>query len=136
MSRTEHLGTILTMTTGRLVAPAGFDAVHSLADYLTGDQLFTHQFADQKLWKECGGELLRQHPDLADVEVPAEFAEPAQTSVYAWLAEQVARYGEYREVAPMGPGVHVHKDPLRQLAEMTGDKPMIVVVAEPDDAAS
>jgi hypothetical protein len=123
--RQFHIGDILSVTTGRLVAPNHMQAIYELLDFMTGDSNFTHQLP--RVSQECAPELLRQHPDLANVEVPDEFGEPIGESVDAWLAEQVATYGVWRDVAPLPRGVHVARDPLAELAEMVPADPIIVV---------
>ena len=126
-TRTFHLGDVLTVTTGRLVAPRHMDAVYELLDFMTGDTLFTHQLP--RAATECAPELLRQHPDLGNVLVPEEFTDA--THVNEWLAEQVERFGQTREVAPLPPGDHTHINPLTELSTMSPGKPVIVVEVEP-----
>jgi hypothetical protein len=113
-TRAFHLGDILSITTGRLVAPSGVGAIYEVMDYMTGDSLFTHQLP--RAMDECAPDLLRQHPDLANVAVPADFGDDPQRSVADWLNVQIERYGEYREVAPLASADHTHVNPLDELA--------------------
>jgi hypothetical protein len=116
-----HLGEILSVTTGRLVAPSGMAGVHALLDYMTGDTLFTHQLP--RAVDHCAPALLEQHPDLVGVDLPdgVEGADP----VAAWLAQQVATFGTERAVAPaLG---WLRKNPLTELVEMAPGKPIIAV---------
>jgi hypothetical protein len=122
-TRTFHLGDILTITTGRLVSPTHMQGVHEILDFLTGDTLFTHQLP--RACDEAQPELLRQHPDLVDIAVPGEF--DGVEHVGRWLAEQVARFGETREVSPLRPGDHTVIDPIAELRMMRPDVPIIVV---------
>ncbi|MEV1013757.1 MULTISPECIES: hypothetical protein [unclassified Micromonospora] len=121
-----HLGTILTLTADKLVTPDGFGAVHELLDYMTGDTLFTHQLP--RAADECKPELLRQHPDLADVK-PPEFRDEAH--VWSWLAEQTDRYGTHREVQPLPADAHTRINPLDELA-MNHPHLAVIPVAMPD----
>jgi len=128
-TRKFHLGDVLSVTTGRLVSPRHMDAVYDLLNFMTGDNLFTHQLP--RACDECAPALLEQHPDLKAVEVPAEFRDTAH--VGEWLAEQVVRCGEYRMVAPLAEGDHTRIDPLTELSMMGPDKPVVAVVLVDDE---
>lgn len=131
-SRTFHLGDILSVTTGLLVSPHHMDAVYDLLNFMTRDNLFTHQLP--RACDECRPDLLRQHPDLADVPVPQEFTDVDHVEV--WLAEQVKRFGEHRQVTPLAAGDHTYISALTELAMMMPDKPIIVVEAPNEDGTS
>jgi len=113
-TRAFHLGDILTITTGRLVSPRHMEGVYDILNWMTGDNLFTHQLP--RAIGECERPLLAQHPDLAAVVVPEEFGdgteEGVKRAVDEWLAKQVAAYGETREVAPLRPEDHTRIHPL------------------------
>lgn len=111
-TRDFHLGDILSVTTGRLVSPRHIGGVYDILNFMTGDNLFTHQLP--RACGECEGPLLAQHPDLAGVEVPEEFT--GKEHVEAWLAEQVARFGETRPVAALGDDDHTRIDPFAEMA--------------------
>lgn len=128
-TRQFHLGDVLSVTTGRLVAPGHIGAVHALLDYLTGDTLFTHQLP--RAMDECQPDLLRQHPQLADVPVPESF--DGEAHVLAWLAEQVAEHGEHLDVAPLSPGEHARIHPVDELKFAFPDKRVIVAELPPDE---
>lgn len=132
MGRTFHLGDILTVTTGRLLS--NMDGLYDLLNYMTGDDLMTHQLP--RACDECAPALLAQHPDLADVPVPAEF--DGKPHVDRWLAEQVARFGAARDVEPLAPEDHTPIHPLTELLMMAPGKPVIVVQppSEHQDGAS
>ncbi len=118
-----HLGDILSVTTGRLVSNRHIDGVYDVLNHMTGDNLFTHQLP--RAADECAPHLLRQHPDLADVPVPEEF--DGKDHVESWLAEQVVRFGEYRDVAPLAAEDHTRIDPMSELRMMRPDMPVIGV---------
>lgn len=121
-----HLGDILSITTGYLVSPRHVDALYDVLNFMTGDNLFTHQLP--RAMQECAPDLLRQHPDLASVPVPAEFT--GEQHVRVWLAEQVERFGEYRDVAPLPAGEHTFIDPIAELRMNYPDTPVIPVVRD------
>jgi hypothetical protein len=123
MMKDFHLGDILSVTTGKLVAPSGMDGVYAIMSYMTGTDLFTHQLPRAAL--PCALALLKQHPALGEIEAP-EFAQPED--VPAWLAVQVAKYGEHLLVALLEPGAYLTKDPIQEMVEMRDGKPLIVAV--------
>jgi hypothetical protein len=134
-TKTFHLGDILSITTGRLVSPRHMEGIHDILDWMTGDSLFTHQLP--RAMDECQGPLLAQHPDLAAIGVPDDFGdgEHAGQAVDNWLAEQVAVYGETREVAPLAGGEHARIDPIAELRTMMRPDAEIIGVVVPDGAS-
>lgn len=126
-TKTFHLGDVLSITTGLLVSPRHMEGIYDVLNHMTGDNLFTHQLP--RAVDECRPEVLRQHPDLAGVQHPAEFAGKPQ--VERWLAEQVARFGEYRDLTPLCPGDHAVIDPIAELRMMRPDMPIIAVEVPP-----
>ena len=125
-----HLGDILSVTTERLVSPRHIGGVYDILNWMTGDNLFTHQLP--RACGECKGPLLAQHPDLAAIVPPETFGDgtkdSAEEAVNRWLAEQVAIYGETREVAPLAAEDHTAIDPLAELRMMKPDAEIIAVV--------
>ena len=93
-----HLGDVLSITTGWLVSPRGMGGVQDILDFMTGDNLFTHQLP----WVRCKPYLLEQFPQLAEVDASGVNIENHRR----WLAEQVAKYGEEFEVKPIPKGAH------------------------------
>jgi hypothetical protein len=125
LSRSEefHLGDILTVTTGRLVSPRHIDGVYVILNYMTGDNLFTHQLP--RAMYQCAPLLLEQHPFLRDVEVPENFE--GKDHVDAWLHEQVANYGEWHHVHPIILAQRPIVDPIEEFIDMVGEEKIIVV---------
>jgi hypothetical protein len=115
------LGDILTITTGRLVALRGMDAIYDILNFMTGDNLFTHQLP--RGMQECAPYLLRQHPQLAAVTEDELGPENYAANLVKWKQ----RFGETLPVAKIPMDDHTRKDPLVELYEMVGDKPIIVV---------
>ncbi|MCF6467358.1 hypothetical protein FAF44_02875 [Nonomuraea sp. MG754425] len=115
-TRDFHIGDILSVTTGRLVSPTHMDGIYAILNWMTGDNLYTHQLPRAK--NECEGPLLAQHPDLSAVTVPDEFDD--ELHVKQWLAEQVERFGEFRPVTPIDAELHQRIDPFSELGMMMG----------------
>lgn len=124
--REFHLGNILSITTGLLVSPNHIGGIWEILNWMTRDNLYTHQLP--RASKECAPELLRQHPELASVEVPDEFS--GEEAVLAWLAQQVSVYGEYLEITPLADGEHTYIDPIDEIRMMRPDAPIIAVTPE------
>jgi hypothetical protein len=123
-SRLFHLGDILSITTGRLVSPRHIDSVYDILNFMTGDNLFTHALA--RASGECEGPLLEQHPQLRAV--VADEGRMTEDGVQAWLAQQVARFGEHLPVSPLQADEHTVIDPLTELAMIRPDMPVIPVI--------
>lgn len=90
-----HLGDILSITARYLAAPDGFAGVYRILNYMTGDTLVHRQLTDAAdLMKPV---LLNQFPQLDGVHAPNDvFASNEQ--IAAWLATQVAQFGEWHTV--------------------------------------
>jgi hypothetical protein len=125
-TRDFHLGDILSVTTSRLVSPSHMDGIYSILNWMTSDNLFTHQLP--RAGEECRGPLLDQHPDLAAVVLPDEF--DGKEHVERWLAEQVARFGETRPVAPLAADDHTRINPIDELRMIAPDAKVIPIELE------
>jgi len=123
--REFDLADILSITTGRLLSHRHMDGVYEILNYLTGDNLYTHQLPRAAL--ACRGPLLEQHPRLADVCPPEHIA---VDEIKTWLAGAENTYGRALPVTPIAGWER--REPLAELAQMVGDKP-VIVVAQDDD---
>lgn len=123
MSETKefHIGDILSILTDRLVSPDHIGGVYNILGWMTDEALMTHQLP--RVSEECRPSLCDQHPDLAAVEVPAGLS--GEGPVKAWLAEQVAVYGETRPVAPLATEDHTRIDPIAEIKMIRPDMPII-----------
>lgn len=124
-TKTFDLGTVLTVTTGRLLTD--IDNLYDILGFMTGESLFTHQLPRASV--ACKGPLLEKFPELAEITVP-EKSDTFDTAkkIMAWLDTQKAIYGNAFEVEPLES--FEHKNPLTELAEMMPDKPIVAVIAE------
>ena len=103
-----HLGDILSITTGVLLAKRGMDAVYEIEEFLTGEELTT--LALGIVQPKCKASLLKQLPKLQplDREVTAlcdSFVgisvKEKENRIDAWMADQIKIYGEYFEIEPI-----------------------------------
>lgn len=133
-----HLGDVLSITTSYLISPRGFDGVYDILNFMTGDNLFTHQLP--RACNECKPYLVEQFPQLASTRMSSAIAKlrkalkpktgKADTKkiVADWLAKQVTKYGKMFVVKPIPSGAHEVKDPIVELVEMRSDPKKIIVV--------
>lgn len=70
MSRDFDLSDVLSATTGRLLSMRHMDGIYDVLNYMTGDNLMTHQLP--RAMDQVKPEILRQHPDLENVDPPEE----------------------------------------------------------------
>ena len=133
-----HLGDVLSITTGRLVSQRHIDGVYDILNFMTGDNLFTHQLP--RASDECKPYLVEQFPQLATAELDSAIAElsdalkskngkaKAKKVVADWLVKQVAKYGETFAVKPVPTDAHEVKNPIAEAAEMMGGPEKVIVV--------
>jgi hypothetical protein len=118
---------VLSITTGRLLAPNGIGGVYEILNWMTGDNLYTHQLP--RVCDECKPYLLEQHQQLRDLDVEHVTAEN-------WgevLAELMVRFGPELEVQKLPAGVHWEIDPISELAEKV--HPSKIIAVDPKDLA-
>lgn len=126
-TREFHLGDILSITTGRLVSLRHMDGVYEILNFLTGDNLFTHQLP--RAYREMRPRLLAQHPDLAEVDA----SDVTPENHRQWINEQITRYGEMRSVRPEQQ-FHEVRDPVAEAEEMMGPD-RVILARDSGDAA-
>lgn len=121
MTRDFHIGDILSVTDGHLVSPRHIAGVYDILNFMTGDNLFTHQLP--RALGECRPHLLTLHPQLAKADASGVTAENWK----AWLADRVKEFGETLPVTPIPKGVHAFKDPIDEAVEMVGADRVITI---------
>lgn len=112
-TRDFPLADILSITTGRLLSRDHMDGIYRILNYLTSDELFTHQLP--RAAEACRPALIAQHPQLADAMPPDDMQVPA---LLAWLAAQERAHGQSLSVSPIAHWDSRH--PLTELADMIG----------------
>ncbi len=126
-TRDFHPGTVLSVTTGRLLSPDGIGGLYEILNWMTGDNLFTHQLI--RASQECQEPLLAQHPALRDVTIPDD---PGPDGWDAFIEGLAVTYGSTLAVAPLDPKDHTVVDPIAELKMMRPDIDPIVVVSPRD----
>ena len=110
-TKTFHLGELLSVTTGVLMSPKGIGGVYDILNWMSSDDLFTHQLP--RVCDECKPYLLKQFPRLAGADLsgitPENFTDR--------LAGLVSLYGEFFEVEKLPKDAHEFIDPQSELAE-------------------
>lgn len=98
-----HIGDIISITDGTLVSPDGMDGIRALLGYMAGEKPndLGGGYALVAVAKACRGPLAEQHPDIAAIRFPVGIT---GDDIKAWLDEQVAEHGAWREVAPLRAG--------------------------------
>ena len=120
-TRKFHIGTILSITDGHLLAPNKIDDVYDILNFMTGDSLFTHQLP--RAMKECAPHLLKKHPQLAAFDGSGITTKNYEEE----LQKAIKRFGEWMQVESLEPGAHLHIDPIQEAEGMMGADKVIVV---------
>lgn len=135
-----ELGDVLTIVTGRLVASRKIDAVYEILNWMTNDNLFTHQLP--RASRECEPWLIRWFPELKDAksdenstkldEVLDANRDDPSVACDAWVEHLKATLGlqQYYDVPRIPRDDHDVKNPITELTDMVGPEKVIVVEAE------
>lgn len=123
MSKHFHIGDILSITGEKLVSPRLISGVYDILNYMTGDELYTHQLP--RAMRECRPHLLKKYPQLAAVDESGVTPETWR----AWLDDRIAEFGETLPVDPLPEHAHEFIDPISELAEKVHPDKIIVVKA-------
>ncbi len=141
-AREFPLGTVLTISDGRFVDPDGIGGLYEILNFMTGDNLYTHQLP--RGMRECKPDLLRQHPVLADIRIKeildtmgakidilsaAKATEDVIRQVVADAVETIATHvvgAASLRVRPLPIGDHVAIDPIREAVEQFGGRVVVV----------
>lgn len=126
--REFDLSDILSITDGTLVSSRHIDGVYDILNYMTGDNLFTHQLP--RASRACEGPLLTQHPQLAEAVFPRDEFDatpPDDRKAFCerWVAEMKARFGDALPVTPLAEWEQ--RNPIEELADMIPPETIFVV---------
>jgi len=144
--KTFHISDILSITTGGLVSDRHMDGVYDILNFLTGDELLTHQLP--RAMRECEPWLRTQFPAffpdnavmkvlLSGLAVSLELVESkegreATCAHFVTSARIALRVPEHLPVYEMPEGEHTHIDALEEAGAIKGDDKVIMVVASED----
>ena len=120
-TKTYSLGAILTGITGTLLGE--FSEFHSLAEWLCGYPVFTHQLP--RLREEIEQGLRGQFPQFTNEDA----SDVGEDNWREWLDARKLIYGEAFQVTPMSDAPE-QQNPLHELWDMVG--PEKVFVIDPD----
>ena len=118
-----HIGDVLSITTGILVSPRLIGGVYDILNWMTGENLYTHQLP--RVSREAAPVLLKVFPQLADAQAEAE--QVTADNHNDFLAKMVACYGETLPVPKMNVDQHESIDPISELVEKVHPDRIIVV---------
>src|SRR4051812_24177917 len=121
-----HISDVLSVTTGRLVSSRHMDGIYEILNFLTGDNLFTHQLP--RAMRECEPWLKTQFPKLfpdnplmegllngldSNLEQIQDDRGPA---IARWVeaVRQAVGMPEMLPVYEMGAEMHTHIDPIEE----------------------
>ena len=90
-----HIGVVLSVTTGKLLSRGGIGACYKILNYMTGDELHTHQLPRAN--KAARPAVLAQHPQLADETGEGVNAE----NIDEYLARMEAKFGVSLPLTPL-----------------------------------
>lgn len=125
--REFELGDIISVTTGRLVSRRHMDGLYDLMGYMTSDPGLT-TIGLLAVGDICATELLRQHPQLASIEVPEfDIKRDGVESIWIWLGEQQAQFGRTLPVERIAGTVDRESD-LEVIQRVRGNTDNVVVV--------
>lgn len=128
--RTFHLGVLISITDGHLVAPNQTDDIYEILNYMSNDELETVQLG--RVADECKPYLFEQFPFLREIDGSSITRE----NVWGWLAEQVAKYGEWHEVRPMHFEDHETLSPIEDALRINPNLDIIQFGTEPDEPST
>lgn len=97
-AREFHLGDLISITDGHLVAPGHIQAIYDILGFLVGESLFTH--ALPTVGRAMEPIVYEQLPFLREIVWDEEISEISNSdyrkaAIDVWLAKQVEKYGEY-----------------------------------------
>jgi hypothetical protein len=142
--KTFHISDVLSITTGRLVSSRHIDGIYDILNFLTGDNLYTHQLP--RAMRECKPWLRSQFPSImedspiitkllpvldAKITNADKQKDRVQAACEQWvkMVQTEANLPEIVAVYEMGAEMHTHIDPVEEAQVMVGDKRVIVLDA-------
>jgi hypothetical protein len=122
-TKSFHIGTILSITDGKLVSPDHVRGIYEILGWMTGESLMTHQLP--RVSREMEGQLRADFPDLAAITVPSGLR--SEAAVLEYLASLEPQYGTHREVRKADRENHTQIDPIAEIKMIRPDLPIITL---------
>jgi len=119
-TRSFPIADVLTITTGIVLCNDGAAGIYKILNYLTGDNLFTHQLS--RASRACQPQILAQHPWLETVQPPTGLD---VSGLLSWLADVESAHPQV-ELSPIAGWEH--RDPIQEAVELVGPDRVIPVV--------
>ena len=127
-----HIGDVISVTSGRLVSKDHVGGVYNILNWMTGDNLFTHQLP--RASREAEPFLKAQHPELG-AEMPWDTIDSRETAD-AYLESLYPKYGEFVAVEKIPSEDHTQIDPIAELKMMRPDATILTVGDEGSEGVS
>jgi len=132
-------GKVLSITTGFLLCENHVDGLYEILNFMTGENLFTHQLG--RATKICAPAIIENYPSFDPEQNPElafalrELQEMLKTEtakgqemelLRGWLASQIYPvYGEYVTIETLPEWRRNSKDPIEELEEMVPKEKII-----------
>lgn len=135
-----HISDIISVTTGRLVSSRHIEGIYDILNFMTEDNLFTHQLP--RAMKDCEPSLRRQFPQLfPDQPVMSKCLQELDNqregingkdltkAINEWVECVRITFGlpEHLQVEPLHTGEHQEIDPIQELEEKIGKDRVVAV---------
>jgi hypothetical protein len=104
----------------------GMGGVYKVLNYMTGDNLFTHQLP--RAFREVSPEICRQHPFLSNLRELVNSEEDLDARIVMMQGIIKNHEGSTFDLTPLDPAACEHKDPIAEAVEMCGDKVITVQI--------
>ena len=129
MKKTFNLAEVLMLTTGRSLT--SFNKMHELAEHVAGHPIWTHEFAEEALWRRLREQVFKQHPVLREaLVIVCESKDPATIDLIIrdYLEENEEKFGNTFEFE-RGDGERT-ESPIESMQRIAPDKPILGVVVD------
>jgi len=135
-----HISDVLSVTTGRLVSSRHMDGIYDILNFLTADNLYTHQLpramCESEPWLRILFPTLMSDSSLIVRLLPVLDAKitnadknrsliEAACEQWVEMVRTEANLPEMLPVYEMGAEMHTHIDPVEEAQAMVGDKSVI-----------
>ena len=120
MKKNFHISDILTITDGRLVSFNGMDGVYDILNFMTGDDLFTHQLP--RAMDICQPVLQKQLPHVNFNDWKEDINENNYKDAVNFVGN---KHGFYFDVESCAEWNHI--DPIQEAIDIKGKDNVVVI---------